>query len=433
MQVAGAPRSWLRSGKPPPMAGAALRGGRGVRLSIRGRRTGLEGGWLGRIQAVASPTKESEKKAVDQGTKGPGLPEGTPVVLATAQEAPYPEDSASGLFNVAYKRVLRELSSFPRAIGVLALIGFCSAVGTVVEQNKPVTWYMENYPNTGPKMFGFLTYDLLYFLQWDHIYTCWYFLLLMALLASQLVACTYTRQFPIAKVAQRWQFATTPEAVARKGDIAETLPDARIQDLGGLLNEKGYQVCLKDSSLYAFKGLAGRFAPIGVHIAMLLIMGGVIYGAFGGFKGTAMVPQGRDFVMADALVPNSFFSTLPDAAKNTLRVHDFSIDYRSDGSIAQFYSDLSVEDQDGRELKRKTISVNDPFRYGGLTMYQTDWSMAAISVKAVGSPLQPDNGEFIKLPMASLEGRKDVSGRVWATFIPMPEDASEGGPPRGVS
>lgn len=51
-------------------------------------------------------------------------------------------------------------------------------------------------------------------------------------------------------------------------------------------------------------------------------------------------------------------------------MNKFSIDTRPDGSVAQFYSDLSLKDFDGKELLRKTISVNDPFRYGGVTMYQ---------------------------------------------------------------
>lgn len=51
-------------------------------------------------------------------------------------------------------------------------------------------------------------------------------------------------------------------------------------------------------------------------------------------------------------------------------MNKFSIDTRPDGSVAQFYSDLSLNDFDGKELLRKTISVNDPFRYGGVTMYQ---------------------------------------------------------------
>lgn len=48
---------------------------------------------------------------------------------------------------------------------------------------------------------------------------------------------------------------------------------------------------LKDKSLYAFKGLAGRFAPIGVHAALLLILVGTSYSGLGGFKGTVMCPE----------------------------------------------------------------------------------------------------------------------------------------------
>jgi cytochrome c biogenesis protein ResB len=47
-----------------------------------------------------------------------------------------------------------------------------------------------------------------------------------------------------------------------------------VRDLGGLLRREGYQVFLQRGSLYAFKGLAGRLGPIGVHAAMLLIMAG---------------------------------------------------------------------------------------------------------------------------------------------------------------
>ena len=53
-----------------------------------------------------------------------------------------------------------------------------------------------------------------------------------------------------------------------------TLPDADVKDFGILLREKGYCVFLKAGSMYAFKGMAGRFAPIGVHASMLLIMAG---------------------------------------------------------------------------------------------------------------------------------------------------------------
>jgi cytochrome c biogenesis protein len=92
-----------------------------------------------------------------------------------------------------------------------------------------------------------------------------------------------------------------------------------------------------------------------------------------------------------------------------LHVNSFNIEYRSDGSEKQFYSDLSIQDFDGRELSRKTISVNSPLRYGGMTIYQTDWSMAAITLRARESPMQPADGSSFNLPMATLEGRPGES------------------------
>ena len=116
---------------------------------------------------------------------------------------------------------------------------------------------MDNYPAEGKKVLGFLTYKVIYFLQLDHIYSAPYFYALIALLVAQLIACTHTRQWPIAKVtvhkvpqfmsgvriqvAKRWRFVKTPKGIAAK-DNAEILPDANIRDLGMILHNKGYEV-----------------------------------------------------------------------------------------------------------------------------------------------------------------------------------------------
>lgn len=165
--------------------------------------------------------------------------------------------------------------------------------------------------------------------------------------------------------------------------------------------------------------------------------------------------------------------SLPAGAKQVLHVNSFSVDYRPDGSVQQFKSDLSVFDLDGRQKQKKTISVNQPIRCGlhaccalsssearlktpcccqacvpeprthcvhvhiyclkpgqdsvdckhawihcqvakgaacvcrfdGVTAYQTDWSIAAVTLRAQGSPLQPDGAQPFNLPMASLEGQ----------------------------
>ncbi len=82
-----------------------------------------------------------------------------------------------------------------------------------------------------------------------------------------------------------------------------------------------------------------------------------------GLKGTVMVPEGGDFIFTQALSPRSPLARPPRGASDMLHVNSFDVKYREDGSVDQFVSDLSVLDDQGRELMRKSISVNDPLRY----------------------------------------------------------------------
>ena len=52
------------------------------------------------------------------------------------------------------------------------------------------------------------------------------------------------------------------------------LPSADVRGFGRVLQQRGFQVFVRDGALYAFRGLGGKLGPIGVHAAMLAIMGG---------------------------------------------------------------------------------------------------------------------------------------------------------------
>lgn len=56
------------------------------------------------------------------------------------------------VLKILYKRLLKQLSSLPLAIGELLLIAALSSVGTLIEQNKPASYYADLYPNVGPKV-----------------------------------------------------------------------------------------------------------------------------------------------------------------------------------------------------------------------------------------------------------------------------------------
>ncbi|RZC55134.1 hypothetical protein C5167_013989 [Papaver somniferum] len=206
----------------------------------------------------------------------------------------------------------------------------------------------------------------------------------------------------------RWGFMHSAEAI-RKQEVTDNLPQASVRDLGVILMGAGYEVFLKGPTLYAFKGLAGRFAPIGVHIAMLLIMAGGTLSATGSFRGSVTVPQGLNFVMGDVLGPNGFLSKPTPAFNTEVHVNKFIMEYYNSGEISQYRTDLSLFDLDGKEVMRKTISVNDPLRYDGITIYQTDWSISALQV------LKNDEGPFnLAVARLKLNGDKKLFG----TFLP---------------
>lgn len=67
----------------------------------------------------------------------------------------------------------------------------------------------------------------------------------------------------------------------------------------------------------------------------------------------------------------------------------------------------TVLDLDGNPISTKTVSVNQPLRFGGVTAYQTDWSMSGLQLQVEGSAGLPEGVTF-QLPMASLQGEPRV-------------------------
>ncbi|XP_059653856.1 cytochrome c biogenesis protein CCS1, chloroplastic [Cornus florida] len=306
------------------------------------------------------------------------------------------------------RKVLSILSNLPLAIAEMFTIAALMAVGTLIDQGETPDFYFQKFPEDNPVL-GFFTWRWVLTLGFDHMFSSPIFLGLLTLLAASLMACTYTTQIPLVKVARRWSFLHSAEAI-RKQEFSDTLLSASIQDLGVILMGSGYEVFLKGPSLYAFKGLAGRFAPIGVHLAMLLIMVGGTLSATGSFRGSVTVPQGLNFVVGDVLGPSGFLSTPTEAFNTEIHVNRFYMDYYDSGEVRQFRTDLSLLDINGKEVMRKTISVNDPLRYGGFTIYQTDWSFSALQI------LKDDEGPF-NLAMAPLQINGDK--KLYGTFLPV--------------
>ncbi|MEY2985331.1 MAG: Cytochrome c-type biosis protein Ccs1/ResB [Cyanobacteriota bacterium] len=317
-------------------------------------------------------------------------------------------------FNQISRPVLKVLGDLRLAIALLLLIAVFSISGTVIEQGETLGFYQQNYPEE-PALFGFLSWQVILQLGLNHVYRTWWFLTLLVLLGASLTACTFNRQFPALKAARRWQFYQQPRQF-QKLALSTSIQGGNLPEFSAALTQLGYRVFQENDSLYARKGLAGKIGPIIVHAAMLIILGGAIWGALSGFFAQQMAPSGTSFKVKN-IIEAGPLSTGQIPQDWGIKVNRFWIDYTPNGVIDQFYSDLSVIDDEGQELDRQTISVNHPLRYHGVTFYQTNWGIAGVKVQINNSPI-------LQLPMAPLPTQN--GGQLWGAFVPTKTDMSEG-------
>ncbi|MBF2013958.1 MAG: cytochrome c biogenesis protein [Rivularia sp. T60_A2020_040] len=321
------------------------------------------------------------------------------------------------------KEFLPVLTDLRLAIILLLAIAVFSIAGTIIEQGQSIAFYQENYPES-PALFGFLTWKVVIILGLDHVYRTWWFLALLIFFGTSLIACTFTRQLPALKAARRWKFYEKPQrfqklALSAEFEINKDNKDnlTSIENITEILQQRRYKVFQEDTNkLYARKGIIGRIGPIIVHIGIVVILLGSILGAMTGFTAQEMVPSGETFQIKNIIDAGPWAA--PQVTQNwAVKVNRFWIDYTSSGDIDQFYSDMSVLDKQGKEIDKDTIYVNHPLRHKGVTLYQTDWGIAAVKVRVNKSPI-------FKLPMAQLDTKG--KGRLWGTWIPTKPDLSEG-------
>ncbi|MDZ7991349.1 MAG: cytochrome c biogenesis protein [Nostoc sp. EfeVER01] len=314
------------------------------------------------------------------------------------------------------QELLPVLTNLRLAIALLLLIAIFSSTGTVIEQGQSPAFYQANYPEH-PALFGFLTWKVIQVVGLDHVYRTWWFLALLILFGTSLTACSFTRQLPALKAAQRWKYYEEPRQFQKLALSAE-LDTGSLNSLSEILQKHRYKIFPnqeKENLLYARKGIVGRIGPIIVHIGIVGILLGGIWGAMTGFLAQEMVASGDTFQVTNIVDAGPLAAKIPKDW--SVRVNRFWIDYTPSGGINQFYSDMSVLNNQGKEVDHKKIFVNEPLRYHGITFYQTDWGIAGVRVQFNNSPI-------FQLPMAQLN--TNGNGRIWGTWVPTKPDLSEG-------
>lgn len=308
------------------------------------------------------------------------------------------------------QKIFQFVADLRFSIFLLLLISIFSIFGTIIEQDQSLELYKTNYPLSNP-VFGFLTWDRIINLGLDHVYKTWWFFVLIFLFGLSLISCTFLQQLPSLKIARRCQFFRTTSQFSRL-KISTILNNFSYNQIVAQIKLNNYSIFQQKNILYCYKGLTGRIAPIIVHFSMILVLAGTIIGSLFGFKAQEIVPKTESFHIQNIL-SNGQLTMIP---KTSARINDFWITYTKNKTISQFYSDVSILDPNGKEIKRKTISVNYPLIHNNVYYYQTDWNL-------VGLRFQTEQNSIIEYPLVNLN---NSSNKVWLSWIAMNNSLTDG-------
>jgi len=189
------------------------------------------------------------------------------------------------------------------------------------------------------------------------------------------------------------------------------------------------------------------------HLSILLILSGALIGIFFGFKGFLNLPEGESdsivFSRTGSLnqteveerdrilhVIEAFSNRLSDAAMQlgmnekslrakmkrygvqplgfSIRNDDFNVEFYEGSDMPKEYKSWLTIIDNGKEVMKKSIEVNDPLTYKGITFYQASYGMnpraegvfilKATSQSGVSEIKQLRFGETFTIPGTNLSG-----------------------------
>lgn len=302
------------------------------------------------------------------------------------------------------QRLLALLGDLRLAIGLLLLIALASALGTALPQNELADAYHDHYD--AQPWLGLLTAGPILALQLDHVYSSGWFLALLALLAASLTTCSIRRQWPALRSGLQWMDHQHPHHLSKYsiGVTREAGPQS-LQHLAQLLRQRGWKVQQKTGRLAARQGvIAGRSGPLLVHVGLIVLMTGAAWGALGGQRLERFLAPGRSLDLVDR----------QGETRLSIRLQDFSVDRDARGQARQFHSQLLFSAPAMATARHVDVSVNHPARMDGVTVYQADWRVAALTVQLGRSPQ-------LQFPLQPLPA---LGEQVWGLALPTRPDGS---------
>ncbi len=270
-------------------------------------------------------------------------------------------------------------ASVQLALFLLFILAVTSIIGTIIPQNQPAHFYVDQYGESAARFMGILDFT--------DMYSSWWFLTLLLLFSINLVVCSLKRIPQVVKLIQRDNLAIQPDRLEKMRFSQKITCDGQISpgQVADLLRKNGWNTEQRATEngllFFSQKGAWTRFGVYVVHLSILVILFGAVLGSsmFANkvlhrpnfaFKGSMAIPETRQ---NDTVF--TFKTGNPIQLDFTVRCNSFSIDYYADGMPKTYLSQVTVL-ENGKPvtgMENVAVKVNKPLKYKGVTLYQSSY------------------------------------------------------------
>ncbi|MGA2981124.1 MAG: cytochrome c biogenesis protein ResB [Terriglobales bacterium] len=296
-------------------------------------------------------------------------------------------------FHAVGHKTWRTIASIQTGVVLLILVVILAAVGTIVLQ-RPVTEPDEMQTAYSPQALRILDT-----LGLTDVFHSWWFLGLMLLVSLCIVAASVDR-FP-----NSWRYFSRPykypdesfrRALHPQKSLAIADEESGLVAAERALHSLGFKperVVREDHfGIFAERHRISELAVYIVHASLLLIFFGTIVDGLWGWSGYLSLNDGQTSNIVE--LHNGSKRTLPFA----IRCDAAGQENYKDGTPKKWWSKLAVV-EDGRDVQKKEIVVNDPLLYNGVRFYQASYGpngkvdkFSLLATPSTGSGAQQEIG-----------------------------------------
>lgn len=362
------------------------------------------------------------------------------------------------------------LSSMRFAITLLVMIAIAAIIGTIMQQDRAMTDYVNQF---GPFWFEIFRKVGLY-----TVYSAWWFLLILAVLIVSTSLCIARNGPKMIRDMRSWRDSVREESLRNFHHRSEwTAPLDMVplaQQTASRLADAGYRTKMVDKPggvlVAAKKGAANKFGYIFAHTAIIVILlGGMLdsnlpirfqewfmgktpYAGAGlisaiapqhrlglgnpTFRGNTMIPEGQ---ASDTALLQQADGVLVQDLPFTIELKKFNIDFYSTGMPKLFASDVVIRDHETGKTFPATIKVNQPLIYRGVAVYQSSFEDGGSKLKLTGWPMTGTSDKSFAIEgevgnATELKQGSDVYSVEWSGFRPFNvENTSQDNDARAVA